>query len=383
MVNPTASAKPVKPQGCPFTPHRNGQWCKKIRGRLHYFGPWVDLAGAMDLYRRIGADLHAGRMPRPEASAGMEVETLANLYLDAKRAQADRGEIQQRTFNDYVEFADRLVNAAGAGRRADDLRPDDFGAMLTELAEKWGPVRRRRFITFTRGVFRWGVESGQIDRAPLYGPDFKPAPKKVIRQMKSAAGDMDFTPAEFRRLLKCAGGAMRAMILLGANCGMGNTDLARMPDAVVKGATVVWSRPKTGVGRQSLLWPETVRAIAVWRRQRPKGKEGAVGLLFITKYGNPWMHGKTDSIGLEFGKVMDAAGIEDRRGRGFYSLRRTFRTLADEVRDGPAIDRIMGHATPGVGAGYVQRIEVKRLKAVTDHVRKRLLGGRKPTGGKV
>jgi hypothetical protein len=35
------AAKPSKPSlEFPLTTHPFGQWCKKIRGKLDYFGPW-------------------------------------------------------------------------------------------------------------------------------------------------------------------------------------------------------------------------------------------------------------------------------------------------------------------------------------------------------
>ena len=39
--------KPTKPNaGFPLFAHQNGQWAKKVRAKLHYFGPWRDAAGA-------------------------------------------------------------------------------------------------------------------------------------------------------------------------------------------------------------------------------------------------------------------------------------------------------------------------------------------------
>jgi hypothetical protein len=39
-----ARRKPSKPYPTfPLTAHNNGQWCKKIRGQIHFFGIWRTL----------------------------------------------------------------------------------------------------------------------------------------------------------------------------------------------------------------------------------------------------------------------------------------------------------------------------------------------------
>jgi integrase len=54
---------------------------------------------------------------------------------------------------------------------------------------------------------------------------------------------------------------------------------------------------------------------------------------------------------------------------GFYTLRHTFRTIADEAKDQPAADFIMGHEVAHMSSVYRETISDERLKAVTDHVR--------------
>ena len=52
--------KPRKPNPTfPLTAHDNGQWCKKIRGKIHFFGVWEDRHAALQQYLRVAADLHA------------------------------------------------------------------------------------------------------------------------------------------------------------------------------------------------------------------------------------------------------------------------------------------------------------------------------------
>src|SRR5687767_2358275 len=46
-----ARVKPDKPRpDFPLTAHKNGQWCKKIKGVVRMFGVWMDPAGAEALY---------------------------------------------------------------------------------------------------------------------------------------------------------------------------------------------------------------------------------------------------------------------------------------------------------------------------------------------
>ena len=67
-IHSTKPAKPSKPYSeFPLTPHPAGYWCKKIREKLHYFGPWKthpETASAEYLDQKD--DLHTGRTPRPD-----------------------------------------------------------------------------------------------------------------------------------------------------------------------------------------------------------------------------------------------------------------------------------------------------------------------------
>src|SRR5204862_4977252 len=100
----------------------------------------------------------------------------------------------------------------------------------------------------------------------------------------------------------------------------------------------------------------------------PKKQELA-GLVFITKYGLSWGKDTTDNpVTKETAKLLRALHINGRKGLGFYTLRHTFRTVADESKDQVAVDYIMGHARDDMASVYRETIADARLKAVTDHV---------------
>src|SRR5262245_34307210 len=106
---PTPSGKPVKPSKpypeFPLTAHPAGYWCKKIRGKLYYFGPWGDPDAALKKYLEQKDALHAGRKPR-ESSEGVTVKELANAFLNHKQTLVDASELSVLTWADYKRVAD-------------------------------------------------------------------------------------------------------------------------------------------------------------------------------------------------------------------------------------------------------------------------------------
>src|ERR1019366_7894426 len=73
-ATPVRKATPTPPKkpnaDSPLFPHHNGQWAKKIKGKLHYFGTWDNPQCALDKWLDERDDLLAGRVPRKRAAAG-------------------------------------------------------------------------------------------------------------------------------------------------------------------------------------------------------------------------------------------------------------------------------------------------------------------------
>jgi integrase len=368
---PAPANKPAKPYPeFPLTAHPAGYWCKKIRGKIHYFGRWDDPSGALKKYLAEKDALHAGRAPRPDPGA-LTVKGLANAFLIHKQALVDARELSPRTWAEYKETTDLLVRHLGKGRLVEDLGPDDFAALRKKMAKRWGPTRLRNAIQRVRCVFKHALDAGLIDRPVRFGPGFARPSQKTLRLHRARQGVKLFTAEEVRRLVGTAGTPMKALILLGVNCGLGNSDCGNLPRSAVdlEAGWIDYPRPKTGINRRCPLWPETVEAVreALAGRPAPKKAEHA-GLVFVTKYGLPWARDNDPgAVTKEMSKLLRALGINGHRN--FYVLRHTFRTVADGAKDQPAADYIMGHEVPHMSSIYRETISDERLRSVSDHVR--------------
>lgn len=377
--------KPGKPYpDFPLTPHPAGYWCKKIKGTLYYFGPRYnprDPASALAVaeealadYLRQRDDLHAGRTPRPVTGA-TTMKDLANAFLNYKQEHVDSGELSIRTFGEYRATCELLVGHFGKGRVVEDIRPDDFQALRTKMAQQWAPVTLGNAIQRVRGVFKFAYDNELIDRPVRYGQAFKRPAKKVMRLDRASKGLLMFSPDEIRRMISAASPALRAMILLGINAGFGNADCGTLPQSALNLETgwLSYARPKTGVSRKAPLWPETVAALREAIAHRPAPKDPAdAKLVFITKYGFPWFKEEIidNPVSKETRKLLDSLGI-DGKGRNFYCLRRTFETVGALANDQDSVDFIMGHAPEesDMAKRYRQGVFDVKLRAVTDAVR--------------
>ena len=98
--HPTAPGKPSKPYpDFPLFPRSDGRWAKKIRGKMHYFGPWDDPDAALAKYLEQKDALHAGRKPREE-TGGLTLKELVNRFLNTKQALVDEGRLSALTWGD-------------------------------------------------------------------------------------------------------------------------------------------------------------------------------------------------------------------------------------------------------------------------------------------
>ena len=111
-----APDRPKKPYpDFPLSPHPRGQWQKKIRGTIYYFGRWARVVDgklqrvegdgwkeAYDAYKAVADDLHAGRAPRLTGD-GLSVSELCNRFLTAQTRKVEAGEMSTVLFSGLQE----------------------------------------------------------------------------------------------------------------------------------------------------------------------------------------------------------------------------------------------------------------------------------------
>ena len=152
----------------------------------------------------------------------------------------------------------------GRTQSVEDLRPEDFVVLRAALAERFGPAALGVQIGIIRSIFRYGYESELFEKPVNFGPAFKKPSARTMRQNRLEKGPRMFTPEQIQSLLKYAPTNLRAMLLLGANGGLGNTDIARITLSETWQHDDPWfdfPRQKTAVARRIPLWSETIDAI--------------------------------------------------------------------------------------------------------------------------
>ena len=366
-----AKAKPKKPKK-PFpdfalTAHPNGQWCKKIRGKVWFFGKWDAPQAALEKYRDERDDLQAGRQPRRLSQGKPTTGDLVNAYLARCDEKVQAGELAAVTFNDYKAVGKLIIKGLGRNSDPEQLRPVDFATFRSAMARKYASARLTKIVVVTRAILRWAHESELIDKMPRFGPDFSVAGKSTPK------GEKLLSREDVLALLEAADVKWKAMLLLAINGGFGNSDLARVKIADVAGEWLEMPRGKTGVDRRIPLWPETQAAIKDAIRERPEPQDSAKELIFLSARGGPLItvrpDGKRTDLTVEgFRRLAKDAGIYKPR-MGLYWCRHVTQTRGDAARDPVAVAAIMGHKDPSMAGHYRQTIEDERLLAVVECIR--------------
>src|SRR6056297_3426304 len=196
------ATKPSKPRkDFPLFAHASGQWSKKVRGKLHYFGKWDDPNAAEAKWERDKLALLEGRHPDHD-DGGDTVGWLCNVFMDSKQRQHDRGELKKSTLDDYHAACKHVAAFFGKGRRLETLTPQDFERYRNSFPPTWSPTTANNQIRLSRTLFKYGNETGATERPMLYRIGLKAVPKSKTRLHAASRPEKTYTAAEIHRLLE-------------------------------------------------------------------------------------------------------------------------------------------------------------------------------------
>ena len=108
----------------PLTLHSTGQYCKKIKGKMYYFGNDKKVALQRDLEQ--AAYLHMGKGAKPKLNDNFTLKTFCNLYLDHQESRVADGEIKLRHLNDQTSILRAFVRFIGSNRFVSDISTIDL-----------------------------------------------------------------------------------------------------------------------------------------------------------------------------------------------------------------------------------------------------------------
>ncbi len=305
------AAKPQKPNkpyaDFPLTAHASGKWCKKVRGKIHYFGTWDDPDTALQEWLEVRDELLGGADPKRNDDQA-DVARLRNTFLDSKDQQREQGDLSLRTLNDYHDACKRFADFIGKGRFLDGLTVADFARYRSSFPKTWRPTRINSEITRLGVVLKYAYEVELVDKPLRTGPNFKQVSQKRQRLHRATKPKKLFTAAELHQLLDAANFQTRAMILLGINAGYGNADCGRMQISSIdfSKSWIEGLREKTAVERAAWLWPETRAALKVAIENRYGNLPNSLAdNVSVTKRRQAWFHeGRSaEPLSAEFKKL--------------------------------------------------------------------------------
>jgi integrase len=371
MLKPKTKKK-IRSDKFPLTLHPTGQFCKKIRGKLYYFGN--DKKQALQKYYRLASDLHFDTLHSSQVHPkdGITLKGLCNLYLENQLSRMQAKDLTTRYYADEVKALRRFARYMGPGCLVSEIRTVELQNYRNKLLKTYrSPSGINLNLAVMKAMFHWAKKNDILQEIPNTDCVSK---VKLVRKERAV-----FTAGQIRVLIDTADTQMKSMIWLGLNCGFGCTDCAelRWKDLDLENARVKLARKKTGISMSLLLWPETVATL------KEVSKSG--DLVFYTSKGNRWVrtiesigndgnvkYSNDNAISKSFSKLMKKAGIKMEKGVGFYTLRRTAATLAARSGDPFAVQKLLGHADLKMATTYVQDVS-EQTDRVVNNMRKLII----------
>jgi hypothetical protein len=236
-----SSKRKTRSDKFPLTLHPTGQYCKKINGKIHYFG--TNKRQALERYLEQATYLHGGQSSAQRPLNGsMALKQLCYLYLEYQHSKVLAGDLSARHYNDQINSLGKLVSCLGKGRKIKSISTLELQNYKRKLQAGYDSAHRLNLhIGAMKAMFHWARRNDILQNIPNI--DAVSKGKIVHREMYT------FSSEQIKKLLVAADVKIRAMIWLGLNCCFGCTDCAKLKwkDLDLEDGRVQLARNKTGV----------------------------------------------------------------------------------------------------------------------------------------
>lgn len=188
----------------PLTLHPTGQYCKKIKGKIRYFG--TDKKKALEKYLAQATYLHGAQSLVQKTSNGkMTLKQLCDLYLHYQNSRVLVGDITAKHYNDLKYSLSRFMAFLGQGCRIESISTLDLQNYKHKLQNSYASVDRQNLhIGLMKAMFHWARKNDVLERIPNIDAISKD--RVVHKEMYT------FNQQQIRKLLSFPDVKMRAMI---------------------------------------------------------------------------------------------------------------------------------------------------------------------------
>ncbi len=150
----------------PLTLHPTGQFCKKIRGKLYYFG--TDKKLALQRYLEQAIYLHSGKTAPPDKNyKNLSIKYLCNLYLDYQQSRVAVGQIRIRHVCDQTILLRDFVKFVGFNQVDSDISTMAIQNYIRKQikAKKSANTINNR-IAAVKAMYNWALNNEIISNCP-------------------------------------------------------------------------------------------------------------------------------------------------------------------------------------------------------------------------
>jgi len=192
----------------PLTRHPTGQYCKKIKGKMYYFGS--DKKEALQRYLDQATYLHGHQenVQKP-TEEHMTLKQLCDRYLNYQYSKLQANDLTASHYNEQVGSLSKLMAFLGQNIDINNISTLDLQNYKRRIQKSYVSVCRLNLhISIMKALFHWARKNDVLANIPNIDAVSR---GKIVHQER-----FTFDPEQINKLLSAADVKMRAMILFGA-----------------------------------------------------------------------------------------------------------------------------------------------------------------------